>query len=361
MSAAAYFSASYGEARAKILSEAAAHGARHAAHHNPYARGPDGGDLFLDVLTLGPEEATQALVISSATHGVEGFAGSGVQVGMLREGLAAARGAGTRIVLIHAINPYGFAWLRRVNEDNVDLNRNCIDHAQALPENADYAELADVIAPREWTEASRAAVRAALRTYVERHGAFRLQEAVSKGQYRFPGGLYFGGTRETWSIGTLRHVVRRELAAVQRVIFLDVHTGLGAPGALEIISEYPPEDPRYRRARDWWGDCVKTTATGESLSAHLTGTLDELVPALLPRAEVTLAALEYGTQPIAVVMQALQADNWLHTYGNPAGPDAAAIKDEIRRAFYTDTTDWKSAVWSTAADVIRKSLTVLAA
>ena len=28
---------------------------------------------------------------------------------------------------IHALNPFGFAWLRRVNEDNVDLNRNFQD------------------------------------------------------------------------------------------------------------------------------------------------------------------------------------------------------------------------------------------
>ena len=29
-----------------------------------------------------------------------------------------------RCVLLHALNPFGFAWRRRVNEDNVDLNRN---------------------------------------------------------------------------------------------------------------------------------------------------------------------------------------------------------------------------------------------
>src|SRR5262249_1170126 len=29
-----------------------------------------------------------------------------------------------QLVLIHAINPFGFFALRRVNEDNVDLNRN---------------------------------------------------------------------------------------------------------------------------------------------------------------------------------------------------------------------------------------------
>ena len=28
------------------------------------------------------------------------------------------------VLMIHLINPWGTAWMRRVNEDNIDLNRN---------------------------------------------------------------------------------------------------------------------------------------------------------------------------------------------------------------------------------------------
>ena len=45
------------------------------------------------------------------------------------------------IVLLHASNPYGFAWGRRVNEDNVDLNRNFVDFDAPLPENPGYNEI----------------------------------------------------------------------------------------------------------------------------------------------------------------------------------------------------------------------------
>jgi len=38
--------------------------------------------------------------------------------------------AGHQSAVSPAVNPHGFAWLRRVNEDNVDLNRNFIDFPQ---------------------------------------------------------------------------------------------------------------------------------------------------------------------------------------------------------------------------------------
>ena len=55
------------------------------------------------------------------------------------------------LVFVHALNPYGFSWVRRVNEDNVDLNRNFPDWSQPLPTNDGYAELADILVPTEWT------------------------------------------------------------------------------------------------------------------------------------------------------------------------------------------------------------------
>ena len=67
------------------------------------------------------------LVTVSGTHGVEGFFGSAVQVEWLRRIKGAALPGDIAALHIHAINPYGFSWLRRTNEDNVDINRNWMD------------------------------------------------------------------------------------------------------------------------------------------------------------------------------------------------------------------------------------------
>ena len=70
--------------------------------------------------------------ISSGIHGVEGFFGSAVQLAFL-DSLPPnwQPPPGTKFILLHALNPFGFAWRRRFNEENVDLNRNFL-----LPEEA---------------------------------------------------------------------------------------------------------------------------------------------------------------------------------------------------------------------------------
>ena len=82
----------------------------------------------MDVACLGPGQSRAVLVLTSGTHGVEGFCGSGCQVSLLEDSrfLRQIERAGIALLMIHAVNPYGFSHLRRVNEDNVDLNRNFI-------------------------------------------------------------------------------------------------------------------------------------------------------------------------------------------------------------------------------------------
>ena len=86
----------------------------------------------------------------AGTHGVEGHCGSGAQVAWLQQGGPARLPPRTGALLIHAINPHGFAWGRRVNEDNIDLNRNFVDHSQPHPANADYEALREHIAKTEF-------------------------------------------------------------------------------------------------------------------------------------------------------------------------------------------------------------------
>jgi hypothetical protein len=69
---------------------------------HPKASGRDGKPLFLDTAIIGPREAKKALLLISATHGVEGYFGSGVQTGLMREGLARRAPPGSKIVLLHA-------------------------------------------------------------------------------------------------------------------------------------------------------------------------------------------------------------------------------------------------------------------
>jgi Protein of unknown function (DUF2817) len=353
----AYFPSDYATARANFLAACKEAGLGNVTRLHPSAKTRDGKSLFLDTATIGERDAQTALLLISATHGVEGYFGSGVQTGLLREGRLRAP-KGTKIVLLHALNPYGFAWDRRVNEDNADINRNFMDFADP-PAHPAYAALADAIAPKDLSRESVWAANAKLLAYAAEHGFFALQEAISRGQYEFPDGVYYGGAKESWSAAMLRDVIREELRHVTKLVAIDFHTGLGAHGHGEMITEDLPGSAAYARARAIWGERVRSADGVESVSPPLTGTIDGAFPKLMPGTEVTFAALEAGTRPTRDVFEALRRDNWLHCVAGQDHKDAEDIRLQIRDAFYPDTAEWKRMVWEAGCEVVEQALQAL--
>lgn len=361
MDAAASFSDSYAQARDKFLSAATTAGAALERLTNPL-RGPDGGDLSTDVAWIGPRSAPSVLVMISGTHGVEGFCGSGAQVDWLSRGEASRLPDGVAVLLVHAANPHGFAWLRRVTEENVDLNRNWVDfEGPPPPVNAGYETLHAAFCPRDWTEETRTATAREIGAYLSEHGPKALASAASSGQYTHPDGIWYGGDAPTWARRTQTAIFNEYLGQAAHVGLLDYHTGLGPWGFAEQIILEGGQDPAYRRAAAWYGMGLASVADGASASAELVGDGLAAAPLLLPHAQVTGVAMEYGTVSSAQVLYALRADNWLHIHGDPLGPEAAAIKAQIRDAFYGDRPDWKGMVAGQSLLVTRQAVAGLAA
>lgn len=350
-----HFPADYRSGRHNFIAACEHSGIDVIARVHPKAEGRDGKPLFLDTAIIGPRDAKKALLLMSATHGVEGYFGSGVQTGLVREGLARRVPKDAKIVLLHALNPYGFSWDRRVNEDNADINRNFVDFKNP-PKNEAYAALAAEISPRDISDEAMKKANAKLTEYLKHHGAFALQEAISRGQYAFPDGIYYGGSRESWSAKMLRDVVGENLSHLKKLIVIDFHTGLGNFGAGEMITEDLPGSPPYERAKAMWGARVASSEAGESVSAPLSGTIDKAFPGWVPRTELTFAALEVGTRSTREVFQALRRDNWLHCFADKRHRHGDAIRLELRDAFYPDTSEWKRMVWSHANEVVDAAL-----
>ena len=353
------FSTTYAEARGKFLEAATAAGATLHSYEHP-EKGPDAGALFTDCAWIGPADAAKVLVLVSGTHGVEGFCGSGAQVDWLRRGEHALLGSDTAVLLIHAINPFGFAWKRRVTNENVDLNRNFVDFSAPLPQNPGYADVAEALKPLQWDSASQQASMSVLLGYASTHGFPAMAQVVSGGQYTHPDGLFFGGTGPTWSRNTLQQIFVDHLSKAREVGIIDYHTGLGPDGYAEPIVTSPAGSPEHLRALKWHGLATKCVDTGESVSADIAGDWVRVAPALLPHAEVTAIALEYGTVDSMVVLDALRADNWLHAHGDPSGPGSAAIQAQMFAAFYTDTDVWRGMVLGQSLMTVRHAINGLA-
>ena len=359
MNSAESFSADYAEARAKFLKAAADAGGALEALLHPEP-GPDGGQLATDVAWFGPKDAPAVLVMISGTHGVEGFCGSGAQIDWLRRGGASGLPAGVAVLMIHAVNPYGFAWLRRVTHENVDLNRNWIDFAQILPANSGYADLAEAICPAEWTPEAQAASFQVLGGFIAKNGMMAMQQAISGGQYSHPKGVFFGGAGPTWSRKTQTTIFDHYLKGAARVGIIDYHTGLGPWGYGEQIITDLVGSPGFDRARRWYGVVVTSPSSGTSTSADIVGDGLAAAPVLLAHAEVTGMALEVGTQETMTVLNALRADAWLHAYGDPMNEQGRAIKAQIRKAFYGDADDWKGMVAGQSLLAVKQALAGLA-
>lgn len=349
------FAADFTEARRKFLAAAGDAGAAIESFRHPLT-GPSGEELATDVALFGNPQAEKLLITGSATHGVEGFCGSGAQVALMRSGIAGELGDDVALLQIHAQNPHGFAHQRRVTEDNVDYNRNFVDFDAPLPENPGYEALHEYLVPTDWDGPGRAAGDAGIRAFIAEKGQWAFQEALSFGQYNHPDGLYFGGQEPSWSRRTVSALIERYGQGRRDVGVIDYHTGLGPRGFGELIVTGGAHSDNYARARDWYGEDAKSPEAGDSVSAIVNGSLDEGYLKGLPDARVTFIAIEYGTLPPIQVLEALQADNWLYVHGDVGSEQGKAIKQQIRAAFYGEEPEWKESIWRRADEIVHKAL-----
>ena len=338
-----FFAQSYAEARQKFLNAAARAQLSVQTSWHP-RKGRDGELLALDAVRDGPASARSVLIVSSACHGAEGFCGSGVQGALLADETfrRQATAAGVAVLYLHALNPYGFSWLRRTTHENVDLNRNFHPFEAPLPDNGGYDELAAAIVPETWPPTPEN--EAVLTAYGARHGMAALQAAFSGGQYKHPDGVFYGGTAPTWSQHALRTVLREHGQRCRRLLWIDLHTGLGPSGYGEKIYAGREDLAAVARAKAIWGNDVTSIYDGSSSSAKLSGLMWNCVYEDCVQAEYTGIALEYGTLPLMDVFNALRADQWLHNHPDAPLVQHAAIKRQLRDAFYTDTPAWKERV-----------------
>jgi hypothetical protein len=355
---AACFSPSYASARAKFLLAADRAGARVDVLVNTVAVAPDGGTLSTDVAVLGPADAETALLVFSGTHGPEGFVGSAAQIALLEAIGAGAQPPPVRVVLVHAINPWGFAHVSRTTENNVDLNRNFIDWSAPPPVNEAYAELHPLLCPTQWTPQALESANAARAAWIATHGQDRYVDVTNKGQYSHSDGLNYGGSGREWSNQALETIVARHLAGVKRIALIDWHTGLGERGEPFFLCFNEQGGPGWQRACAWWGsERVETKGGfGGSGRPKYTGLLFHGVEQFASGAEVTGAVVEFGTGDMDEMRLALQVDRFLKFGGELPAAQRAAMRERLLDAFSPFSPDWQRSTLGHAIEIQHQAL-----
>lgn len=322
----------------------------------PIGADDESGEAFVvDVAISQAVAGGRTLVASSGLHGVEGFFGSAVQLSMMERWIATGAPK-TRCVFVHALNPFGFAKIRRADAENVDPNRNFLlpgERFQGAP--ARYADLDPLLNPPYTPRLVDGFLWKALWA-VMRYGMPALKQAVAEGQYEFEDGLFFGGKEPCGTQRLLEKKLAEWLAGASEVVHLDFHTGLGGYGTGQLLLDAVPteEQKAWLRERFGAGSFVGPTNPG---AAYLTrGSIGRwLVQRKFAPSYLYLCA-EFGTYSPLRVLSALRAENQADRCGEADSPSTRRAKNGLREAFCPASPTWRKRSIAGGLDLIERAV-----
>jgi hypothetical protein len=331
-----YFSKDYGTARRRFL--AAANAVQASIHTLPLtSRTPDDQPLSIDIAWLGTSTPERALIHSSGLHGVEGFAGSAIQLALLDQSPAIP--SDSAILLVHTLNPYGMAWLRRVNESNVDLNRNFMtSEKQRTAASPLYRKLDPFLNPASPPSADFFYAKAGY--YAIRYGVRQLKQVIAMGQYEFSKGLFFGGRRLETGPSLYQAWLADKLASLKLGFAIDVHTGLGRSGQESLFLRRGLI--RTDILTDRLGRALISDAADSGVGYDIQGGYANCFDVLREGTEMRVVTQEFGTYPSVVVLHALREENRWHHYGQATM--AHPVKRKLREVFAPASNEWRESV-----------------
>lgn len=352
-----YFSDTYLQARDKFLLACENHQLDVWHYRNHAVKGAEGEALYTDIAVIGDTGAKKVLIISSGTHGVEGYCGSALQLHAMQQGLYEMITDDCVCYLVHTINPYGFSHNRRVNEDNVDLNRNFVDFRHPLPDNPSYRIFKEFTGGYIQVAGGRT-VPDAICAYIEKFGEKKYQEAITSGQYTDEEDIYFGGKQATWSNVTWNNFIKRSVSTATHVIHIDIHTGLGPFGKQTLIYTGDPSKPAFHMACECYGK-NNLVLPGNELTPSVNGPLTSSFNIFKDKIHVIGVASEFGTVSLQEMLSTLVDENlsWGDARAEPI--KRGEMINRMRHCFCPDDPGWANDVWAQFNECLQRSINYL--
>lgn len=347
-----FFSSDYWTARERFRQSAHAIGAD-LESHSLSVQGPGEQELSIDVAIWEPSAAGKTILLSSGMHGVEGYFGSAVQWALLERIRRGEVSLGNvRLVLVHALNPYGFAWGRRTNEQNVDLNRNWLlpgETYRGAPPF--YGQIYRWIHPAgrpgrmdfTWWRIVWAAVR---------WGRRALLENLPVGQYEFPQGLFFGGQGPTETHQIVREQLRRWVGRAAEVIHVDWHTGLGGWGRGKLLLDNQADSPEAQWFLERFGPQEVSAGDPGSKKIYMTrGAWGPWCQTQLADRQYRFATAEFGTYGMARTLTALVRENRAALAWTNEDRRLRSFRTELHEVFSPNHPGWRRRVLEQAMKI----------
>ena len=354
-----WFANSYAEAAGRFL--IACDDLRESGHKVENQRleigmtGPEGEPLCIDVAIVGSLESGKVLLSSSGIHGVEGYPGSAIQLAVMDDLTKEEAFKDHAIIFIHTVNPYGMAWWRRFNENNVDLNRNFLTRNQkysGVPDN--YESIREFINPESSPSKKDRWFKLKALNLIRKYGFNNLKQCIAEGQYEYPRAIQYGGDRLQPGPDLLLSWLDKTLEGVSEIWAIDLHTGLGPSGHDTLLVSDGMDESRFNHLNDLFPGHVENLEPNSGVGYKIVGDLHQGLIDRYDSIKWTAITQEFGTFKPLQVFQASRAENRWTQWGQYMTELEARrhwSREKMLRVFNPKDVVWQHKITSRGRDV----------
>ena len=311
--------------------------------------------LYIDKILLpATKEKENLIVLTTGVHGMEGYIGSVMLDVFFDEIYPTIDTENVGVLVVANVNPYGMKYMRRYNENNVDLNRNFIidwDNFD-MTSNKDYPEVKEFLQPEGkignalWHEVS---FYLNLAKEALTKGADKVSDALLTGQYEYDKGVYYGGNGDEKSTAYLKGVFGDCLDGdYENIVHIDIHSGYG-PRYNMVIFNSVYETMTEAETKEAFGYDYVISHDSESFYATTGDTTDYFYRLAESKdSDKTLfsTCFEFGTIGDSFMDSILSLkytvdENRNHWYPTDSKVTAEVVKENYNELFYPTETQWR--------------------
>ncbi len=336
--------------------------------------GEEGEKLYTDFLFLdcrrGKSKVQPLLLLTSGVHGPESFVGSAAQIWFLKNQSQKRCVQGVSQVFIHALNPYGFKYMRRFNENNVDLNRNFPTSTEIYhQDNQAYKNLEEVLNPKKELNhlplQSLTIIAKLAKRLVKGMSVGEIRQASVGGQYNFPKGIYYGGSAPEPVVVWLESILPEILNSHSDVLHYDFHTGLGEKGVLHMMVGPGLTSFGKKVIKKVIQPLAKgnfdLTTPSDSGFYKIQGDIIDFIPQLKKDGRILNLTAEYGTVGLGIFSQLktlarLINENQGYHFGHSSDRVKRTVKQRLRDIFHPPKKQWLDQVREKNSYILTKVL-----
>jgi len=363
-----YFKVTYDQAR-KAFAERASQvekkypGSRYVSVKMPPAHNDE---LFTDLLYIpSKKQKAKLLIITSGLHGIEGHTGSAVQNMLIDKFLLNKPSTDVSdfaFLWIHSLNPYGHKHNRRVNENNIDLNRNFVlDEGlfsdESSRHNVAYKRFNDFLNPPvsyKKNLLNQFKYFGNIIKLIGKNGIKMFRQAVLQGQYEFEKGIFFGGKSFQAQKSFIDQILEEYISAYDENILIDIHTGYGYRGELHLIGmdAYPHPEILEKLRYIYPESNIEAADAGAGDFYKINGALFDYMYHKISKKGKKLypIAWEFGTNDNIKTLKSLSSlqtmiyENQIFHHGAVNPESEEKIKRDYRELFYPQSEKWRKRV-----------------